>query len=818
MKRKHYAYSLVCSLLMCFFSYSGYSQIYLTADSTDCGATSTTIRATVIGDAPTGAGITADDGYSGVISIGFTFNFYGTNYTQLCIGSNGMLNFNTSVSGGYCPWPISAALLGNASARNCICGPWCDMFIPAGGTITYSTVGTAPYRKFVATWCATRMYSCTTQWTTSQIIIYETTNLIETHIGHKTICSWNGGYAIVGVQNNAGTAATAAPGRDWPATWTATNEAWRFTPNTAFSAYTCSSIPYATVPYSSSTVHWYDSATGAYLGSGSSLTVSPTVPTTYKATAAGCSDSTFSFIHVDLSLGAGSAGSPVHITSLSHTNPTECGRCNASVTLTGINPHQIDSIFYSIGGVPQPILVDSAMDDSIITINNLCAGVYDYFYVKVGRCRSNSIPVTIVDPAFTAGFTLEALPGCTNDSVKLTNTSSPAGYTSVWTYGDGTGEDSAYASPTHVYAAQGTYGITLIYKNPYGCRDTAYGTVTFDHPLTSVFSPSASSVCLGTPITFTNSSVGNGATFTWDFGDGTSSTEITPTHTYSQAGDFTVVLTVLDTIPCAVSSSQVMNVVSVKSELDFHDTTVCLRDSMDLLARVTVLPSSVTNVTYQWTPASNLSDATITDPRFFGQGVYTYTFTATAWPLGCTGTDVLRIDSKPPLVLTNVTANQTVALGEKVQLNADSAWVYVWSPNDGTLDNTTINNPIATPTDSVTVYTVIGMSFYGCKDTASVTIRVDRDVYEFVPSSFTPNGDGRNDLFRVVNLKYQKLVDFRVYNRWGREVFHTTDATKGWDGTLEGQPQDLGVYYYQIIVAKPDGVQKNYNGSVTLIR
>ncbi|NDC42432.1 MAG: hypothetical protein EBZ77_12940, partial [Chitinophagia bacterium] len=270
MKRNVYLLALLTSL----FLFSGFNnaraQLYLSADSVSCGATSDTLRAVLVGDAPTSAGITSDDGYSGLISIGFTFNFYGTNYTQLCIGSNGILNFNSSSAGSYCPWPISAALSGNSSVYNCICGPWCDIYIPAGGTITYSTVGTSPNRKFAATWCSTAMYSCTSQWITTQIIIYETTNVIETHIAHKTICSWNGGYAIVGVQDATGSASTAAPSRDYPTTWTATNEAWRFTPVSS-SSYTCSSISFAPIPYASSTICWYDSATHTFLGTGPTL-------------------------------------------------------------------------------------------------------------------------------------------------------------------------------------------------------------------------------------------------------------------------------------------------------------------------------------------------------------------------------------------------------------------------------------------------------------------------------------------------------------------------------------------------------------------
>ncbi len=410
MKNKFYFRLLTLGLFLSMLCGRSFGQLVVTADSVSCGATTDTIRANFTGYVPTSAGITADDGWSGTLSIGFTFNFYGTGYTTCLIGSNGAIGFNTSLAGGGFAWSISAALAGNASVRNCILGPWCDMYIPAGGTISYATIGTAPYRMFVATWCHLAMYNtstCSGQWTTSQIILYETTDIAEVHIAHKTICTaWNGGYAIVGVQNAAGSASTAAPSRDYPTRWAATNEGWRFSPVSGGSSYTASSITFAPIAYASSTIAWYDSVTGAYLGSGNYLPVNPVGGSgVYIAAAAGCDDSTKTVFHFNIdSVGGGAGNSPVHITSYLSTDPSICGVCNGTVSLIGINPHIADTVFYSLGGVPQRIIIDSAGDDSTITITGLCAGRYDYFFVKQGPCPSNSVgPIDIIDPPFTTG-------------------------------------------------------------------------------------------------------------------------------------------------------------------------------------------------------------------------------------------------------------------------------------------------------------------------------------------------------------------------------------------------------------------------------
>ena len=164
----------------------------------------------------------------------------------------------------------------------------------------------------------------------------------------------------------------------------------------------------------------------------------------------------------------------------------------------------------------------------------------------------------------------------------------------------------------------------------------------------------------------------------------------------------------------------------------------------------------------------------------------------------------------------------TINYGDHIQLDAINLTAYPlifwWRPDDGTLDLPNINNPIATPLDS-TNYIVYAMNEWGCRDSANVIILVNDGMGEGVPTAFTPNGDGLNDVFRLTNLRYQKLVEFSIYNRWGQLVYHnTSDIKKGWDGTLNGVEQDMGVYSYFVIIARPDGGQKIYKGDFTLIR
>ena len=184
---------------------------------------------------------------------------------------------------------------------------------------------------------------------------------------------------------------------------------------------------------------------------------------------------------------------------------------------------------------------------------------------------------------------------------------------------------------------------------------------------------------------------------------------------------------------------------------------------------------------------------------------------------GCTGGDTLAaaVDTAHYHFLTHITAATTIALGSSIQLDALGGIYYTWLPNDGSVNDPTINNPVATPT-APTRYTVASIDANGCRDTATVFIDCSYgDV--FVPTAFTPNGDGLNDLFRIGNLGVYKVDRMQISDRWG-VVLYSATGNKGWDGTYYGTPQDMGTYFYLIHLAGPGNKHLTLKGDVTLIR
>lgn len=246
-----------------------------------------------------------------------------------------------------------------------------------------------------------------------------------------------------------------------------------------------------------------------------------------------------------------------------------------------------------------------------------------------------------------------------------------------------------------------------------------------------------------------------------------------------------------------------------------NDTAFCLSDPYPLM--VISGPDYFSNYTYTWTPPEYLSDPTARQPEFFTRipGDYKYMLTVTT-PIGCTGSDTVHITARPAPELINVSHDTVARYGDKVQLNVEGATYYTWTPTR-LLDYPNEPNPTAHAIDTAT-FQIIGTDQYGCRDTAYVHLGIDYTMFEYVPNAFSPNGDGRNDVFSIKHMHFQKLIEFRIFNRWGQEVYSAIDPNKGWDGTYQGVPQEIGVYQYLIRIVTPEGKQRTYKGDVSLIR
>ncbi|MBL31137.1 MAG: hypothetical protein CMP62_00195 [Flavobacteriales bacterium] len=275
-----------------------FSQVVTSEDVILCdgeqGETSVTLTATAFSVDLTDSGIYTDDLHGGVIDMGFDFQFYGNTYNQVVLASNNYLTFNTASANTYSDWTINEAVPSATDPpMNSILCPWQDINpgVNGNGIIAYATIGEEPNRIFIASFCGIPMYSCTDICYSSQIKLFESTNVIETHIAQKVLCSsWNSGYAIHALHNENGTIAHVVTGsdgieRNYPNAWTCENDAWRFTPN-GDNDYTLEEIEFAPA-VAGTDIIWQDEF-GNEIGTGPEIVVVPGGDVIYTAGASMC--------------------------------------------------------------------------------------------------------------------------------------------------------------------------------------------------------------------------------------------------------------------------------------------------------------------------------------------------------------------------------------------------------------------------------------------------------------------------------------------------------------------------------------------------
>jgi gliding motility-associated-like protein len=240
------------------------------------------------------------------------------------------------------------------------------------------------------------------------------------------------------------------------------------------------------------------------------------------------------------------------------------------------------------------------------------------------------------------------------------------------------------------------------------------------------------------------------------------------------------------------------------------DTTICNGDTISLFANG---GSSI-----QWAPDYALSDPLSYNPACFPENSTLYTATVTdANTCTQTGNILVNVIDSNVVYVTNT---MHIVVGENVQLNVtynQGGSTILWSPADG-LSCTTCPSPYAQPMET-TEYTVMLMDTLGCFTSyGTVLIEVMEEYTMDVPSAFTPNGDGDNDIVYVRGWGLKKLIQFDIFNRWGELIFSSDDLNRGWDGTFKGVNQNIETYVYVAKAETYNGLILEKHGYIELLR
>jgi gliding motility-associated-like protein len=403
-----------------------------------------------------------DDNYSGAINMGFSFNFYGNNYSQIVLGSNGILTFDLAQANGFCPWSSAALPTTNAGTSNSISLSWQDLYFPFAGGLVYQTIGNAPNRQFVVSYENVSYFSASCQSPadcfTASLVLSEGTNTIDMYLSNKSFClAWNNGLAVQGIQSINGANFMAVPGRNNTA-WGAQMDGQRFTPVSS-NSYALSNIPFTFISSSVSTTTKWENTLGQIFPyvNGLPLTVTsvPSGTTGYFLTAATCgaaiasiSDTTY----ITLLTSSVSASMTPDVCNLS------VGTVSAT-PVTGTAP-------YTYSWTNGPTVVGTTQN-----ISNLPVGTYTVTMTTADLCASTaSVNITSPTITFVSTNTSVSCPGGADGTSTATMSPIAPGMTYLWN------DPSAQTTATATNLSAGTYQCTI--STPTGCSGTTQTTIS----------------------------------------------------------------------------------------------------------------------------------------------------------------------------------------------------------------------------------------------------------------------------------------------------------------------------------------------------
>jgi gliding motility-associated-like protein len=326
------------------------------------------------------------------------------------------------------------------------------------------------------------------------------------------------------------------------------------------------------------------------------------------------------------------------------------------------------------------------------------------------------------------------------------------------------------------------------------------------------------SVCVGTTKTYSVNTPAKPSTYTWKLDGVTqSSTRNSITITWNNSGVFELTVQERDNNGCDGDiRSGFVYVKPLPIANAGPDVTVCFGNTIRL--------NGSGGTSYQWIPATGLSNSSIANPvaTITAPGTNFYTLYVTL--NGCRSLlpDTVAVKVLPP-VKVFAGRDTAVAVNQPLQLNAldvnNSGFIsYTWSPPIA-LSNPLSRSPVALFTSpGNTTYTVVARTVDGCTDRDDIKVSVFAKADVYVPTGFTPNGDGLNDFSVAIPVGIKEFRYFRIFNRWGEQVFSTNDASKGWDGMWKGQPQPPGAFAWETEAVDFTGKIIFKSGTVILIR
>jgi gliding motility-associated-like protein len=460
-------------------------------------------------------------------------------------------------------------------------------------------------------------------------------------------------------------------------------------------------------------------------------------------------------------------------TYVSGANATICEGDSTQLFAEGIYGVPPYTYAWSHGATGTPVTVSPANTTQYtVTITDACGNTSkDTITVNV---RNNDNP----------GFTIDPDAVCIGEPVTVTANGTAADSLFSW-LAPGSANPSMTGTKTWTttYSAAGVYDITMNYKSDF-CLFPDTRQVTINP---SVSTEVTDSICQGEEYRFGPLLLTTAGTYSDTFGTSTGCDSVVILH-----------LKVHPIPPAPVLSS---------------NSPLCQYDDLKLQAAL------LDGGTYAWSGPGGYRDTGRTPVRPKVPVSATGQYEATVTVKNCTSPASIMDVLVRPVPEIAIQADKTdICAGDTVSFESiyHPMYSYRWNPADFMLENGAATALGKIPYKANIILQV--RDTFGCGHTDSIFINTHPCCAVYLPNAFTPNGDGKNDLFRVVTDGYQKVEAFRVVNRWGEVLFSATDQRSGWDGTHKGVPQGAGTYHYYLKYQCAEGGIYEMTGDVILLR
>ncbi len=349
----------------------------------------------------------------------------------------------------------------------------------------------------------------------------------------------------------------------------------------------------------------------------------------------------------------------------------------------------------------------------------------------------------------------------------------------------------------------GTYYVTV--SNTDGCTSTEQINIQiYNNPQGSI--SNAQVVCEGQHATLQAS---GGATYTWSGPNNFTATGANvqiSNITQNESGTYYVTIT--NDAGCTSVLNTTIDIQPIPQIVASYSGATCEGNSITLTAS----PSNM--LSYQWSGPNNFSsnqqNPQISNITFTMSGTYTVTVTHNCG----TSTDTVNVMVyERPSILSLNTQNESCKDMKDGQISpsvsgGNSPFTYLWSNGNTQSELTNLSEGS---------YSVTITDAKGCSVTGTALIQKGEYDCFFIPTVFSPNGDGNNDILYIRGHGIKEMI-FRIYDRWGNMIFESTNPQLGWDGNYKGKPMNAGAYAYYAKIVFVNGTEKEIRNNITLIR